>query len=75
LDHLVDEAPVSELVRLHDRAAAGADAAATSAAAWGTRQVTGSNSRCSCPDNGCVQAARHRRRRLGICRPPSARHL
>ncbi len=32
LDHLVDEAPVSELVRLRDRAAAGADAAATTAA-------------------------------------------
>lgn len=32
LDDLVDEAPVSELVRLRDRAAAGADAAATTAA-------------------------------------------
>lgn len=32
LDHLVDEAPISELVRLRDRAAAGADEAATTAA-------------------------------------------
>lgn len=32
LDHLVDEAPISELVRLRDRAAAGADAAAATAA-------------------------------------------
>lgn len=32
LDHLVDEAPISELVRLRDRAAAGADAAAATVA-------------------------------------------